>query len=935
MEMERVCLGWDRPPLASAAEYLVACCSGADAIDLSDFVVVLPGSRAGHRLLEILIDRAEATNRPLVPPQIITPNLLPEGRLYQPKKPFADDLTQQLAWVKALRETKPASLQALIREPPAENDVLAWMSLGRLLAELHTVLAADRHDFTTVLEHARCITTFTESKRWHTLADVQHRYLQILDALELWDQQTARLEAIRRKECRAKHRIILAGMVDLNWTQRAMLDQVAGQVTVLLFAPRSIIDHFDRHGCVIEKSWHDASIPIDSDWLELVDGPNDQADAVVYALAEFADRYSVEEVTIGVPDASLAAFVMQRLEECGLPARNVAGKPMAQTDPYRLLEGIAACLDGDQLSAFETLVRHPGVCTWLESAGIPSNWLATLDEYAARRLPAGWKELGTEAPVTDTVAQLRREVARLLGGLIGPARPLTQWAQPIADTLAAVYHAAPLDASRLSDRIARDTMAVIANSLRAISAVPDGLMPTVSSVEAIRLVLAGCASERVVAQADRAAIELLGWLELPMDDAPALVLTGVCDGIVPQARTSDPFLPDTLRQRLGLESNRRRYARDACVLSLICRTRRDLRLIVGRRNADGDPLTPSRLLFACDDATLVQRAHRFFAPDRPPSRPMVLPAASNHGSASRFEIPYPEPLAEPVTSMKVTEFRDFLECPYRYYLKHQLGLTSVDTSQRELDGLAFGSLLHRILKRFADSPEVGATDEQAVKRRLVELLHETVRGQYGTNLLPGVRLQVELARRRLEAFAQWQAQRVRDGWRIVRSEVDVAGEQAPFDVDGAPMFLRGRIDRIDVHESTGAAAVLDYKTGDASKSPEKSHRKSDGAWTDLQLPLYRRLTRALGFADPLQLGYVVLPRQVEETGLKLAEWTAADLESAEARAAEVVRAVRRGHVDAGVFWPPAVFDERFRDDFADLCLVGVRTIRPKTFVEED
>ena len=61
--------------------------------------------------------------------------------------------------------------------------------------------------------------------------------------------------------------------------------------------------------------------------------------------------------------------------------------------------------------------------------------------------------------------------------------------------------------------------------------------------------------ESIPPPADAAAIELLGWLELPWDDASALIITGLNEGIVPKSRRGDMFLPDALRRRLHLEDN--------------------------------------------------------------------------------------------------------------------------------------------------------------------------------------------------------------------------------------------------------------------------------------------------------------------------------------------------------------------------------------------
>ena len=89
-------------------------------------------------------------------------------------------------------------------------------------------------------------------------------------------------------------------------------------------------------------------------------------------------------------------------------------------------------------------------------------------------------------------------------------------------------------------------------------------------------------------------IELLGWLELPLDRAPALVATSFNEGCVPTSVNSDLFLPNALRQQLGLLDNRRRYARDAYALSVLLASRQELTLdcrpaVGGRRSADSQP----------------------------------------------------------------------------------------------------------------------------------------------------------------------------------------------------------------------------------------------------------------------------------------------------------------------------------------------------------
>ena len=78
-----------------------------------------------------------------------------------------------------------------------------------------------------------------------------------------------------------------------------------------------------------------------------------------------------------------------------------------------------------------------------------------------------------------------------------------------------------------------------------------------------------------------------------MDDAPALVVTGMNEGIVPSSRNSDPFLPNRLRRLLGIEDNDRRYARDAYALGVLRYSKEDLRIIAGRRSVETTRSTPA------------------------------------------------------------------------------------------------------------------------------------------------------------------------------------------------------------------------------------------------------------------------------------------------------------------------------------------------------
>jgi len=184
MAIERIFLGTGKPALQLVTDYLFDRFARQAEADFREPVVVLPGSRAGRRLLERLVDEASRRELRFTPPQILTVGQLPE-LLYQPQKPFADELVQQLVWAETLRAADPKSLRQVIAELPAAGDQENWLALGKLLQGLHRELASNALDFSDVAGRCAAVAGARESRRWQLLASLQQAYLGRLDQLAL------------------------------------------------------------------------------------------------------------------------------------------------------------------------------------------------------------------------------------------------------------------------------------------------------------------------------------------------------------------------------------------------------------------------------------------------------------------------------------------------------------------------------------------------------------------------------------------------------------------------------------------------------------------------------------------------------------------------------------------------------------------------------
>lgn len=901
-------IDWNAPALPAVTDYLLgAADQRAGEADLSRVVVVVPGRRAGRRLRELLIDRTAGRCRP---PRVLTINDLPE-LLYEPKLPFASELVQRLAWAEALRSMDAGAVRGLIPALPHAGDVSGWLSLAELLWQQHRNLAGDGLDFGAVVRLGPTLEHFDELPRWHVLCEVQQRYLRTLDALGLWDVQTARRVAVEKREFQCEFDIVLVGTTDLNRLQRQMLDQIADRVTAVIHAPPDRADWFDEHGCVIPDRWEPAPIDFDPDRLTVVAGPLEQADAVARRLGELDGRHRADDVTIGLTSDLLAPPVQRVLAECGVASRWVVGRPLTESAPCRLLEAVADYLEDGRTSQFTALARHPDLSAWLHRQGVPDEWLAALDEFIERHAP---QKLAGRMNDPPAVYHARRYVQTLLAELQEPPQPLSAWSAPLAKLLQTVYDDVEFDPARHADRTRIDALDSLQGMLREHTAVPASLSPTVDAAAALRLLLGELEGKHAASPAEEAAIDLLGWLELPLDDAPVLLLAGMNEGLVPESVTADPFLPDRLRTALGLLDNRRRYARDAYALTALLHSRERIALIAARRDLRGDPLAPSRLLLASDPETVAQRVLAFYRPaeEEPPPLAGVLQSTRDK---SGFAVPRPPAGPAPLTTLGVTAFRDYLASPYRFYLKHILRLKTVDDDAEELTALAFGNLAHGALKAFGESDLRSSTDADAIHQFLVAALGKIATDTYGAERMMAVEIQLKQAEVRLRAFAAWQAEWARQGWRIVHTEV--APDGVEFDLgDGRTIRLKGRIDRIDRHAETGAWTIFDYKTGERAETPEKAHRSGDD-WIDLQLPLYRHLAAPLGVAGHVQLAYIRLPRDTNQVGELIAQWTDADLSQADDVARDVARRILDGDFWQILLQPPGTLDE-----FDPICQEG-------------
>ncbi|MBN8547923.1 MAG: PD-(D/E)XK nuclease family protein [Deltaproteobacteria bacterium] len=926
MAVQRIFLDWNNPCLPQAADWLIERAAGNDTIDLRYFRVVLPGGRAVRRLTELLVERAERDRKVLIPPSIITSGSLPE-EFYSCNNRMAYAFERHMAWLQALENSDRESVQQILPRAPEKENLHAWFLVAQRFDKLYADVSSAALRFTDVARHCEANDALFPDERWQILSELHNSFAEALAAHSLADLHAERLSALEEGRCTYSGEIVLIGTSDLPLITRKMLLQNPGRCTALIQGPPdspSFAKQFDELGCVEPQAWTDYEIPLEASHIEFARNPAEQAKAVVAGIAALKGTLAPEVISVGACSREAKPYIVEALTENKLPLVDASGFPVERAAPITFLKRAADYLQSRTFTAFATLIRHPHVQAAILKSGTiktgakaSSDLLSSLDYYQSEHLQSevfGALPEGNNKSHLPTLA--RKALHDILGELTGAPRPLSAWAAQISRVILALFGTAPLNPHVRGDMLIVSSCSALREELGKLQAFSPAQEVKVSAGEAIRLVLSQLSGTTLDLSGKEAAIEILGWLELQMDDAAALFITSMNEGSVPETLSSDPFLPNSLRSSLGLLDNERRYARDAYALTVISQSCPHLRLYATRLDSQGSPLRPSRLLFACSGKEIAQRIKTFFDSTKETSE--ALPEGSS--TLAALEPPRPTPLREAPHSMSVTGFKDYIECPYRFYLKHILKLRSVDDSALELDPAAWGTLLHAVLSDFGRSSLKAETSEHKIVEFLLDTLADFHERIFGRCPLATVKIQRLLAEARLKAFANWQARWSSAGWEIKHVELEVEKDHASLLLpQGGSMHIQGRIDRVDVHHKSGEHFVFDYKTGDAGDTPAKTHIRGD-SWVNLQLPLYFHLLRQSGLQGPLRLGYIVLPADVEKVKEEEAQWSPEVIGEALQIAANVAQSVHDQ-----VFWPPNQLRRTEYDDY--------RILIPRDFAE--
>lgn len=886
MRPERIFLGWDQPLSEQAAKYLFEQVGTGPWSDLSHWLVIVPTQESGRILRGALcLRRPEG----FLAPRVVTPMEL-YGQRSSSEQRRAGRTARLWAWAQLLLSKEQTADMTLFPDGPGERDFAWALGLSRSFCQAEDLLSEGGLTFAS----AREATGHAEPELWLRLAQMEERHRAILACAGLRDPNEVRFEALGEATWNFDAaRVALVGCPDPHPLALRLLETVLPDQDcfVLIQAPEELAGGFDGWGRPDPSFWLNRHLPFPPHtriYAEESEVARRTADLVE------ANR-SWDAVTIGVCAPRLRPYLRLALEERGIATFDPSGSPVQGSGWASLLADLRELLREKSLTAFRRLLCHPAAAEWLGvrgDRGSRASLLEAIDRAASRTLSKAFPSAARrEAVLEPFVERAERFLSQAEEEPLAAIRKL-------CDELFGGREGGD------GHPVLSEALAVALEEMEALCAAQ---MRPLDAAEYLDLLIDLFTQQELPEERPEEAVEVRGWLELLWDDAPHLIVAGFQEGAIPESVAHDFLLPAALRERLGLRTNAQREARDAYLFEAIVAQRREqgrVDVLASRFSREGEPLFPSRLLLRCPPEALPERMRRLLAVRDSPLRHQ--PAATDS-----FLLRIGPLRWEREKKLPITALRDYLACPFFFYLRRARGWEAVEWLPEELDAREFGALLHEVLADFGLSDEMRECDRrEQIEECLRDLLSRRLQRRLPAGIPPAVALQVRALEGRLAGFACAQAKEVQDGWRTVAVEESIA---LPI----RDWVVEGRIDRVD-RDPEGKIRLLDFKSPERARNPISAHltaaKSGDGPvasffqwqekrlrWIDLQLPLYAAAWRRRN-SEPIdiQVAYFVLPKAQEQAGVCVWREWGRELEAeAKACAARVLGEIEEGH-----FWPP-------------------------------
>lgn len=797
--IKRVFLGWDKPLLWSLVEWLKS--ETNSSFNYSAYTIICPSKRAQKRIAELLSGDGRLEKRSILAPKLYS------------------SLTQALSNFTSTNSKSPISItEALIawdesvkkhnEETPRTSDdksPLIGPQLVTYLEKLRKELISHNLCIKDIIELAPDLLSNSQQNLLEELSQVEGHYEEILDSHNLYDR------ILDQEILIPKTKFIFVGYHKISPLEISLIEEHQLEAYFLIGAPEDEANNFSNEGALQVDSWKQKPSPIE---VNIVPNSFMEIDFIKAILGKSPQDTScciLEESLIGPLQASL---LNENLHFIAL-----GSKPFTNS------------LWGSWILAF--LGLHENTANGLnEFFSHPLSGGEEISERLDLLISKNALELETLNDIYEVI--LRNDKSDFLLKFPYLSDPLKEESTLSAYSLA-IIDILSLKIKTIAAIENPDEILTIAKELHALINSP--FKEHVLSLRDFKQILRDRLINIDSTHLDSDGIPIIGWQETYLDDASTTVVSDCVEGNIPEYPPSDPILTDSIKARLGLPLRDYYQARDNFLLYHLKHSREKTLFLASKENLEGDLNKLSKLFLQdIEEEILLKTLSRFYTHKR---STQVKNLKSKKSASSVLPLP-PEVAYEnfPIESLHISpsQIKDYLKCPYHFYLRYILKLSLEDYSPEELPPFINGQLLHNVFAKVGESiltntPKTKAEIISRANYILDKSLHTYLKNRSKEYIY---HIQASLLKSKINSYANYEWDFLSKAPLAVYTEIEAKDFLSLTLNNQETISLKGRIDRVEIFEDS--IQIVDFKTGDTELKISQCYK--NGEWLDPQLPLY-------------------------------------------------------------------------------------------------
>ncbi|RLD12408.1 MAG: hypothetical protein DRI44_00625 [Chlamydiae bacterium] len=836
--------------------------------DLSGLAIILSGKRSQRRLLEILSEKSAKKNALLSPPIFFTPkSFCKTFAEYFVNIPIASSIEQTIAWINAAEKCEDAIKSILVKNNKlSQSPERDFFRVAQLIMPLHKTLSGEGLSIKKISKNLLIDDLDEEKKRWLALAEVEKEYYNELQKNNLIDPYgaiTIAIDAARQNSQMIFDNLLVINVVDsFNLFGKAVETQ-SENLTIFSLGKK---EYFDKLGFLKVKNpkLENDFVRFQQNSIRFLNSPNEQAGEIIEIIKQYANDFGYGDFVIAAPDSQTYRPIVQALKSVGINCHNAAGIPFKETETGCLLNSLANCLDknGCETESFIELINHP----LIENLIIKSFDINSIENY--NNLSSEIFNIICKHKIEiinkntlhffknekyPLVKQIPEFIFQNIISSLSAKANIIDWLNKINLILKNIFSTQfdlPDDVNCSAHDEALEKWVQlcdeIINSKVQWKEICDAKTTILRCLSLLK-------NTNLIPKPVEPVIDMTGWLEIALADSPITIITGFNEGMVPEKFSADPFLPNTLREKLNLPNYTRRFLRDKYLTKCITEKNSKCFFLTGRRSSENNPLKPGKILFCQEFEKQAKILKEFYAPAEASKENGEQTAQSTNYVDDNQQIlstnvqqhitllKLPENFklnTDFLSTLSVSSINDYISCPFKFFLKKVRKIYAPKKFSNELEGLDIGNILHTIINKNLNLIHSDKNNEQVINAFLDELKNIIV-SLYGNPLNPIIQIQQENLKRRIRKFVTvfrdnfigWEVMEDEKGEKI--AEYEIIPE---LEINNEKIKIQGYVDLIE--KNGNKYSVIDFKTGNKNKNDSNIFSTKKQQWKDVQLILY-------------------------------------------------------------------------------------------------